>query len=61
VKTIEALKAAGVTRVVECGSGRVLSGLLRRIDKQLESFSTESAEAVQAAAGALNASGRANA
>ncbi len=45
VKTIQALKSAGFTAFVECGAGRVLSGLLRRIDKQLESYSTETMEA----------------
>src|ERR1019366_77364 len=36
VRTIESLKAAGGDPFVECGSGRVLSGLVRRIDKQLK-------------------------
>jgi [acyl-carrier-protein] S-malonyltransferase len=30
------LKAEGVTRLVELGAGRVLSGLVKRIDKELE-------------------------
>ncbi|NHO65237.1 ACP S-malonyltransferase [Aestuariicella hydrocarbonica] len=36
-----ALVKAGVTQVVECGPGKVLSGLCRRIDKGLSAFSTE--------------------
>lgn len=33
VRTVEALIAGGATRIVECGPGRVLAGLTRRIDK----------------------------
>lgn len=32
---IEAIAAAGVSHLVECGPGKVLSGLVRRIDKSL--------------------------
>jgi len=47
VKSMEAMKANGFTTFIECGAGRVLSGLLRRIDKQLQVFSTETPEAIQ--------------
>ncbi len=47
VKSIESLKSIHCDTFVECGSGRVLSGLLRRIDKQLKSFSTETLEALE--------------
>lgn len=33
---VQALGAAGITRVVECGPGKVLSGLVKRIDKAIE-------------------------
>lgn len=33
---MQALAARGITRVAECGPGRVLSGLAKRIDKSLE-------------------------
>lgn len=33
VATVQALRTAGVTQLVECGPGKVLSGLNRRIDK----------------------------
>lgn len=35
VETVQAMAAQGVTRVVECGPGKVLAGLNRRIDKEL--------------------------
>ncbi len=33
---VQALAAAGSTRIVECGPGKVLAGLAKRIDKSLE-------------------------
>lgn len=36
VETVRALKRKGIRRVVECGPGRVLSGLVRRIEPDLE-------------------------
>jgi [acyl-carrier-protein] S-malonyltransferase len=38
VETITAMKQAGVTHIVECGPGKVLSGLTRRIDRDIQSF-----------------------
>lgn len=35
VETVRALKAAGVERVIECGPGKVLAGLNKRIDDSL--------------------------
>ncbi|MEP7275084.1 MAG: ACP S-malonyltransferase [Betaproteobacteria bacterium] len=37
--TIRAFAAQGVTHVVECGPGKVLAGLVRRIDDTLTAFS----------------------
>jgi len=53
VKTIESLKAAGCGVFVECGFGRVLSGLLKRIDKGLKAYATETSEALEEARLAL--------
>ena len=50
VKTMAGL---GVHRIVECGPGKVLSGLNRRIDKSLESFALEEPESLEVAAAAL--------
>jgi [acyl-carrier-protein] S-malonyltransferase len=35
VETVQALKARGLTRIVECGPGKVLAGLAKRIDADL--------------------------
>lgn len=39
VETIQLFKQKGIQRVVECGPGRVLSGLVKRIDKELKAVS----------------------
>ena len=33
---VQALAAGGATRIAECGPGKVLAGLVKRIDKSLE-------------------------
>lgn len=38
VETVQYLKAQGVTRVVEVGPGKVLAGLNKRIDNEIEHF-----------------------
>ena len=48
-KTIEWLAAQGVTQVIELGAGKVLSGLIKRIDKNLSSTSVGDAASLQAA------------
>lgn len=35
VETIQAFQGKGVTHVIECGPGKVLTGLMKRIDKSL--------------------------
>jgi len=35
-RCVEALSARGITRIVECGPGKVLAGLVKRIDKSIE-------------------------
>jgi len=38
VETIQAMVAGGINRIVECGPGRVLAGLNKRIDKRVETL-----------------------
>ncbi|WP_086931331.1 ACP S-malonyltransferase [Agarilytica rhodophyticola] len=49
VSCVEYLAKSGVEAVVECGPGKVLCGLNRRIDKSLKSFATETNDALQSA------------
>ena len=35
VETIQAMKREGVTHIVECGPGKVLAGLVKRIDREI--------------------------
>jgi [acyl-carrier-protein] S-malonyltransferase len=49
VECVGALAAAGVSRVVECGPGKVLTGLVRRIDRSLDTLSLHDAAALSAA------------
>ena len=50
---VQAMVAAGAHDVVECGPGKVLSGLCRRIDKSLTSFSLEEPESLSQAVAEL--------
>jgi len=45
---IRALAKAGATSFVECGPGKVLTGLGRRIDKQLQCLALQDPDSVQA-------------
>lgn len=49
VEIVQALGAQGVTRAGECGPGKVLAGLVRRIDADIEVFSMDSTAALDAA------------
>lgn len=53
VDCTNALTAAGIDTVVECGPGKVLSGLCKRIERSLSAFASEDVAALdQALAGA---------
>lgn len=49
VETIQAFKAQGVTHVVECGPGKVLAGLIKRIDGELTGLAITDPASLQAA------------
>jgi [acyl-carrier-protein] S-malonyltransferase len=55
IECVEALKAEGVTRIIELGPGKVLSGLTKRITKDVESFNVEDAASLEKALAALGA------
>jgi len=57
VETIRVLAAQGVTHIVECGPGKVLTGLTKRITPDLTALSLHDGEAI-AAAVATTADGR---
>ena len=50
---VAAVLASGVTTVVECGPGKVLTGLLRRIDRSVDAFAMGSVDELSAALGAI--------
>jgi [acyl-carrier-protein] S-malonyltransferase len=54
-ETIRAFAARGVTHVVECGPGKVLAGLTRRIDENLTAFALTDRAAIDEAMAALKA------
>jgi [acyl-carrier-protein] S-malonyltransferase len=55
IECVEALKAEGVTRVVELGPGKVLAGLIKRISKDFETFNVEDAASLEKTLAALGA------
>lgn len=53
VETILALKARGLTHVIECGPGKVLAGMVKRIDGDLVSAAVFDPASLQEAKGLL--------
>lgn len=49
VKTVNALIVGGATKIIECGPGRVLMGLIRRIDRSTSVASIDSHSGLQKA------------
>lgn len=48
-ESIQALASYGVTHLVECGPGKVLSGLVKRIDRSMTCLQMETPDAMKAA------------
>jgi [acyl-carrier-protein] S-malonyltransferase len=55
IECVEALVRLGVTRMVEVGPGKVLSGLVRRIDKSVEVWNVEDRASLEKTLAALKA------
>ena len=47
VASVEQMHAGGVTTLVECGPGKVLTGLARRIEKSLQAFAVFDADSLE--------------
>ena len=53
VEVIEKLSASGVTTLIECGPGKVLTGLVKRIAPQITTFAINDQSSLQAALDAV--------
>ncbi len=51
VKTVNAMTEAGAATIIECGPGKVLSGLTRRIDKSIQTGFVDDAASLEKALG----------
>ena len=54
VECVQSLVNRGVTHTFECGPGKVLSGLNRRIDKSIKSYSSTHSEALETSLKEIN-------
>ncbi|MBQ8402308.1 MAG: ACP S-malonyltransferase, partial [Clostridia bacterium] len=52
-KSVEAMIAAGAEVFIECGAGKTLAGLIKRIDRNVEVYSVQDAESLAAVCAAL--------
>lgn len=57
VKTIQKMAADGVTHIVECGPGKVLTGMIRRIAPEIKIYNIYDAQTLASAKDALAAEG----
>lgn len=54
VEIIEQMSKQGITKIVECGPGKVLCGLIKRIDRQIETFPVYDPESLDKALSVVN-------
>jgi [acyl-carrier-protein] S-malonyltransferase len=57
VEIVQAMQAQGITHIVECGPGKVLTGMVKRIDPNIVALSVTDPESMQAALDALASAG----
>jgi [acyl-carrier-protein] S-malonyltransferase len=55
VRTVQAMRNAGITHIIECGPGKVLAGLVKRIDPDLIGLSVADPESLHHALDVLSA------
>lgn len=55
VDSVRCMRAAGVEKVVECGPGKVLSGLIKRIEPEIACFASDDSASLRAAVEATGA------
>ena len=53
-ESVETMKKEGVTRIFEIGAGKVLAGLVKRIDREIEGSSVGTPEDIEATLKALS-------
>jgi [acyl-carrier-protein] S-malonyltransferase len=53
VEVIQRMKAAGVTHIGECGPGKVLAGLVKRVDAKLQGMAIADPQSLKEALGTL--------
>lgn len=54
VETIEKMSAEGITHIVECGPGKVLAGLVKRIDKNITVLSITDPNSLEQTLNSIN-------
>ncbi len=55
VEVVRAIAGAGITHVVECGPGKVLAGLSKRIDSSLRGYAIADPQSLEQTLQALKA------
>lgn len=54
VETIVEMRRQGISHIVECGPGRVLAGLIKRIDKEITVFSVNDPSSLEQTLNSIN-------
>jgi len=54
VDSVKCMRASGVEKILECGPGKVLSGLIRRIEPEINSFASDNSQGLTSAIAELS-------